>query len=317
MSKTDKLNKTIDEINARFGPGTIGTAASYPKWHGDSISTGSIMLDRAIGVGGVPRGRTTVIWGRQSSGKSTLCQHLVANAQKDGIAAYIDVEHALDPAYAKRCGVDWDALLLSQPSSGEEALEVVEGLARTGEVSIIVVDSVAKLVPRSEIEGNMGDAQMGAQARLMSQAMRKLGPVIGKNNVALVFTNQIRNKIGVVYGSPEYAPGGEALNFDSSVIIKTRAVGAGKEEGHVQIEAKVTKNKVAPPFLVATFDIYYNRGIDRVPDVLTAAVEDGVIEKRGGGNYDFDGQSWRGWDNLVEAMRENPVFEKIEAAVRA
>lgn len=316
MAKDD-LQSALDALNKRFGEGTIVNASKAPKWEGDVISSGSLGLNAALGVGGFPRGRTSVLWGYNMAGKTTLCQHVVAEAQKMGLtAAYVDVEYALDSDYARRCGVDWDKLLLSQPNSGEEAIEVVEGLARSGKVHLIIVDSVAKLIPRAEIEGDVGDATMGGQARLMSQAMRKLGPVIGKNAVCVLYTNQVRHKI-TAYGNPEYMPGGFALGFEASVIVKLKKINKNTDDKKSQIEAYVTKNKVSAPFRKAYFEIDYLRGIDKISDVATYAIQRDIIDKKGGGNLYFGDGHWRGFDALTEAMRaDEQLTHQIAEAVR-
>jgi recombination protein RecA len=249
----------------------------------DVIPTGSLSLDLALGVGGVPRGRVTEIYGPEGAGKTTLAQHVVAQAQRiGGVAAFVDMEHALDPAYARRCGVDTDALLISQPDTGEQALEITETLIRSGALDVIVVDSVAALVPRAEIEGEMGDSHPGLQARLMSQALRKLSGAIKQSNTALIFTNQLREKIGVMFGNPETTSGGRALKFYASVRLDIRRITSIKEHGELigtRTRVRVTKNKVAPPFRVAEFDLMYSEGISREGDLLDVAVDLDVIEK--------------------------------------
>jgi len=285
------------------------------------IPTGSLAIDRALGVGGVPRGRVTEIYGPEGAGKTTLAQHIVAEAQKrGGVAAFIDMEHALDPAYARKCGVDVDDLLISQPDTGEQALEIAEALIRSGAVDVIVVDSVAALVPRAEIEGEMGDSHPGLQARLMSQALRKLSGAIKQSNTALIFTNQLREKIGVMFGNPVTTSGGRALKFYASVRMDIRRITAIKDKGEVignRTRVRVTKNKVAPPFRVAEFDIMYDEGISRAGDLLDMAVELEVIEKRGSYYY-RDGESLaQGRENAKQFLRDNPdIADQIEAVVR-
>jgi recombination protein RecA len=276
----------------------------------DVIPTGSLALDIALGVGGIPRGRVTEIYGPESSGKTTLCQHIIAEAQRGGgVAAFIDVEHALDPAYAARCGVAVDDLYISQPDTGEQALEIAEALVRSGAVDVVVVDSVAALVPRAEIEGEMGDAHMGLQARLMSQALRKLSGAVKQSNTAFIFTNQLRQKIGVMFGNPETTTGGMALRFYASVRLDMRRVESIKEGGEVigsRVKVTVKKNKVAAPFRVAEFDIMYNEGISKVGDVLDIAVETGIVEKRGSFYAYGDTRLGQGRENAKQFLRDNP-----------
>jgi recombination protein RecA len=285
------------------------------------IPTGSLALDRALGVGGVPRGRVIEVYGPEGAGKTTLAQHIVAEAQKrGGVAAFVDMEHALDPAYAALCGVDVDNLLISQPDTGEQALEIAETLIRSGAVDIIIIDSVAALVPRAEIEGEMGDSHPGLQARLMSQALRKLSGAVKQSNTALLFTNQLREKIGVMFGNPETTSGGRALKFYASVRLDIRRIGAIKDKGEVignRTRVRVTKNKVAPPFRVAEFDIMYDEGISKVGDLLDIAVELDMVEKRGSYYY-YEGESLaQGRENAKQALRDNPnLAEQIESVVR-
>jgi recombination protein RecA len=285
------------------------------------IPTGSLALDIALGVGGVPRGRITEIYGPEGSGKTTVCQHIIAEAQRmGGTAAIIDVEHALDPAYAQVCGVNVDELYISQPDTGEEALEIAEALIRSGALDVLVIDSVAALVPRAEIEGEMGDSHPGLQARLMSQALRKLSGAIKQSNVAVVFTNQLRQKIGVMFGNPETTSGGMALKFYASVRLDIRRIQAIKQSGEVignRTRVRVTKNKVAPPFRVAEFDIMYNEGISRSGDVLDFAVDMDVIEKRGSFYTYKEERLAQGRENAKEALRLDPaVLFEIENLVR-
>lgn len=306
MASKDDLQKTLDGINSRFGEGSIMKLSEKPKFEGAVISTGCMSLNRAIGVGGIPRGRTTEILGLESSGKTTLMQHIVAEAQKmDLTAAYIDMEHALDESYAARCGVDMEKLLVSQPDTGEEAMEIAEALGRSGAVGLIVVDSVAKLAPKSEVEGTMDSAEMGARSRLMGHALRKLTPVISGNRVALVFTNQIRYKIGVMYGSPETTPAGLALPFEASVRIKLRRVNADTDEVKARVHAKVIKNKVAPPFKECEFDINYDTGIDKFNDMVYIAIADKIIVQKGAWYYFGEEQKWQGKDALCTALEQD------------
>ncbi len=288
------LNTALANLTKRFGEGTVMRLGEATHLQIETIPTGSLAVDRALGAGGIPKGRVTEIYGPEGSGKTTLSQHIVAEAQKrGGVAAFIDMEHALDPVYAARCGVDVDNLLISQPDTGEQALEIAETLIRSGAVDIIVVDSVAALVPRAEIEGEMGASHPGLQARLMSQALRKLSGAIKQSNTAMIFTNQLREKIGVMFGNPETTSGGRALKFYASVRIDIRRITAIKDKGEVignRTRVRVTKNKVAPPFRVAEFDINYDEGISRAGDLLDMAVEFGVVEKRGSYYY-RDGES--------------------------
>jgi recombination protein RecA len=285
------------------------------------IPTGSLALDLALGVGGVPRGRVTEIYGPEGSGKTTICQHIVAEMQKlGGLAAFIDMEHALDPGYAARCGVDVDNLYIAQPDTAEQALEIAEALVRSGAMDVVVVDSVAALVPRAEIEGEMGDAHMGLQARLMSQALRKLSGAIKQSNTAMIFTNQLRMKIGVMFGNPETTSGGRALKFYASVRLDVRRIQAIKDKGEVvgnRTRVRVTKNKVAPPFRQAEFDIMYSEGVSRVGDILDIGVEMGVIEKRGSFyNYNEERLA-QGRENAKDFLRENwQMAAEIETKIR-
>ena len=315
------LDTALANLTKRFGEGTVMRLGEAAHLEVEIIPTGSLAIDRALGVGGIPRGRVTEIYGPEGSGKTTLAQHIVAEAQKrDGVAAFIDMEHALDPAYAARCGVDVDNLLISQPDTGEQALEIAETLVRSGAVDIIVVDSVAALVPRAEIEGEMGDSHPGLQARLMSQALRKLSGAIKQSNTALIFTNQLREKIGVMFGNPVTTSGGRALKFYASVRMDIRRITAIKDKGEVignRTRVRVTKNKVAPPFRLAEFDIMYDEGISKAGDLLDIAAEFGVIEKRGSYYY-RDGESLaQGRENAMQFLREHPdVADQIEAVVR-
>ena len=279
------LEAAMGDLKKRFGDGAIMKLGEARHMQVETVPTGCLSLDLALGVGGLPRGRIIEVYGPESSGKTTLCQHAIAEVQKaGGIAAFIDVEHALDPAYAARCGVDINNLYVSQPDTGEQALEITEALVRSNAVDIVVVDSVAALVPRAEIEGDMGDSHMGLQARLMSQALRKLSGTVKQTNTILVFTNQLRQKIGVMFGNPETTTGGMALRFYASVRLDIRRIQSIKDGGEIvgnRVKVTVKKNKVAPPFRIAEFDIMYNQGISRTGDVLDLGVETGIITKRG------------------------------------
>src|SRR5574341_1222015 len=281
--KSKALEATLSSLRKRFGDGAIMKLGEATGMKVDAIPTGSISLDLALGVGGIPRGRVTEIYGPEASGKTTICQHVIAEAQKmGGVAAFIDVEHALDPPYAEKCGVDIDNLYISQPDTGEQALEIADTLVRSGAVDVVVIDSVAALVPKAEIEGEMGDPQMGLQARLMSQALRKLTAVVSRNQSIVVFINQIRMKIGVVFGNPETTTGGNALKFYSSVRLDIRRIGQVKEGEAIvgsRTRVKVVKNKLAPPFREAEFDIRYGVGVDRWAEALDLAAERGAVEK--------------------------------------
>jgi recombination protein RecA len=315
------LETALANLTKRFGEGAIMRMGEASHLKIDIIPTGSLAIDRALGVGGIPRGRVTEIYGPEGAGKTTVCQHIVAEAQKrGGTAAFIDMEHALDPIYAALCGVNVDDLFISQPDTGEQALEIAETLIRSGAVDIVVVDSVAALVPRAEIEGEMGDSHPGLQARLMSQALRKLSGAVKQSNTALVFTNQLREKIGVMFGNPETTSGGRALKFYSSVRLDIRRIAAIKEKGEVignRTRVRVKKNKVAPPFRVAEFDIMYDEGISVVGDLLDIAVEMDVVEKRGSYFY-LDGENMaQGRENAKQYLRDNPkVAARLETIIR-
>ena len=305
----------------RYGEGAIMRLGEAKGMAVEAISTGSISLDLALGVGGLPRGRVTEIYGPESSGKTTLCQHLVAEVQKrGGTAAFIDMEHALDPTYASRCGVNLDTLLIAQPDTGEQALEIAEALVRSGAVDLVVVDSVAALVPRSEIEGDMGDATMGMQARLMSQALRKLSGAIKQTNTAVVFTNQLRQKIGVMFGNPETTTGGMALKFYSSVRLDVRriqSIKTGQDVVGNRTRVRVVKNKVAPPFQTAEFDIMYNEGISKSGDLLDLAVLYELVVKRGSFYNYGDERLGQGRESAKEYLRDHPdLAEAIESQIR-
>jgi recombination protein RecA len=315
------LDKAVGDIVKRYGDGSIMRLGDAKGLMVESIPTGSLSLDIALGVGGVPRGRITEIYGPESSGKTTLCQHIVAEVQKaGGTAAYIDMEHALDPSYAAKCGVDVENLLISQPDTGEQALEITETLVRSGAVDLVVIDSVAALVPRSEIEGDMGDAQMGAMARLMSQALRKLSGAINQTKTTVIFTNQLRMKIGVMFGNPETTTGGNALKFYASVRLDVRRIQSIKIGAEVvgnRTRVRVVKNKVAPPFRTAEFDIMYNEGISKVGDLIDLATQLGIVEKRGAFFSYGETRLGQGRENTKEYLRQNPdLAEEIELAVR-
>lgn len=315
------LEKTLDSLTKRFGEGAIMRLGEAHHMHVESIPTGSLSLDIALGVGGVPRGRVVEIYGPESSGKTTLCQHIIAEAQqRGGICAFIDMEHALDPNYAVKCGVDIDNLYVSQPDTGEQALEIADALIRSGTMDVVVVDSVAALVPRAEIEGEMGDAHVGLQARLMSQALRKLSGVIKQTNTVVIFTNQLRQKIGVMFGNPETTSGGNALKFYASVrldIRRVQSIKAGSDVVGNRTRVKVKKNKVAPPFTECEFDIMYNEGISLTGDVLDLAVELSIVDKRGA--YFRYGETLlgQGRENAKLYLAENPpVLDELEYLIR-
>jgi recombination protein RecA len=323
MAERDKaLELAVSQIRKQFGEGAVMRLGEATHLRVAVIPSGSLALDLALGVGGIPRGRVTEIYGPESSGKTTICQHIVAEAQRlGGTCAYIDMEHALDPTYAARCGVDIENLYISQPDTGEQALEIAETLLRSGAVDVVVVDSVAALVPRAEIEGDMGDATMGMQARLMSQALRKLSGVIKQTNTALVFTNQLRQRIGVMFGNPETTSGGMALKFYASVRMDVRrieSIKVGQEVVGNRTRVRVVKNKVAPPFRVAEFDIMYNEGISKVGNILDLGVESGLIEKRGAFYSYAEQRLGQGRENAKQYLKENPELgEEIEDRIRS
>ncbi len=315
------LEAAFAQIRKQYGEGAVMRLGDARQLAVEVIPTGSLALDLALGVGGIPRGRVTEIYGPESSGKTTLCQHIVAEAQRrGGVCAYVDMEHALDPGYAVKCGVDVENLYISQPDTGEQALEITETLVRSGAVDVVVVDSVAALVPRAEIEGDMGDATMGMQARLMSQALRKLSGAIKQTNTAVVFTNQLRQKIGVMFGNPETTTGGMALKFYASVRLDVRRIESlkvGQEVVGSRTRVRVVKNKVAPPFKVAEFDILYNEGISKEGDVLDLGVALGVVEKRGSFYTYGEQRIGQGRENARQFLRENSqVAEEVEARIR-
>jgi recombination protein RecA len=321
VDKTKAVDSAISQIERQFGKGSIMKLGDQTIVDVPVISTGAIALDRALGVGGLPRGRVIEIYGPESSGKTTLALHAVANAQKKGgIAAFIDAEHALDIAYAKRLGVNCDELLVAQPDTGEQALEIADMLLRSGAIDVMVIDSVAALVPRAEIEGEMGDSHMGLQARLMSQALRKLTGTIGRTKTSLIFINQIRMKIGVVFGNPETTTGGNALKFYASVRLDIRRIGAIKTGQDVvgnRTRVKVVKNKMAPPFKEAEFDIMYGEGISLPGDLLDVGVETGIIDKSGSW-YSYDGERiGQGRENVKKFLKDNPdLFTSLNDRVR-
>jgi recombination protein RecA len=315
------LEAAVTEIKKRYGDGAVMRLGEADHLEVEAIPTGSLSLDLALGVGGIPRGRVTEIYGPEASGKTTLAQHIVAEAQRmGGVCAFIDMEHALDPAYAVRCGVDVDELYIAQPDTGEQALEISETLVRSGAVDVVVVDSVAALVPRAEIEGDMGDATMGMQARLMSQALRKLSGAIKQTNTAVIFTNQLRMKIGVMFGSPETTTGGRALKFYASVRLDMRrieSIKVGQEVVGNRVRVRVVKNKVAPPFRVAEFDIMYNEGIAKVGDILDLGVKIELITKRGSFYSYGETRLGQGRENAKDYLRENrDMASEIEEGIR-
>ena len=320
-AKRAVLDKAIGDILKRYGDGSIVRLGEAQHMQTESYPTGSLSLDIALGVGGVPRGRVTEIYGPESSGKTTICQHIIAEVQKmGGVAAFVDMEHALDPVYAARVGVDIDNLLVSQPDTGEQALEITETLVRSGGVDIVVIDSVAALVPRSEIEGDMGDATMGVQARLMSQALRKLSGAINQTKTTVIFTNQLRQKIGVMFGNPETTTGGNALKFYASVRLDVRRIQAIKVGDEVignRTRVKIVKNKVAPPFRTAEFDIMFNEGISKSGDVLDLATKFEIVQKRGAFFSYGDIRLGQGRENAKDYLRQNlDLMGEIEAVIR-
>ncbi|HCY98547.1 MAG: recombinase RecA [Rhodobacterales bacterium RIFCSPHIGHO2_02_FULL_62_130] len=323
MDKAKALESALAQIERQFGKGSIMKLGSdNPVMDIEATSTGSLGLDIALGIGGLPQGRIIEIYGPESSGKTTLTLHVVAEAQKKGgVCAFVDAEHALDPQYAKKLGVNLDELLISQPDTGEQALEIVDTLVRSGAVSLIVVDSVAALVPKSEIEGDMGDMQMGSQARLMSQAMRKLTASIGRSNCMVIFINQIRMKIGVMFGSPETTTGGNALKFYASVRLDIRRTGAIKDRDEVignATRVKVVKNKVSPPFKEVEFDIMYGEGISKVGELVDIGVKAGVVEKSGSWYSYKDERIGQGRENAKTFLKQNPsIALDIEDKIRA
>ena len=325
MAKDDKtraLDSAVAQIEKQFGKGSImKLGKGVDSMNIESIPTGSISLDIALGVGGIPRGRVLEVYGPESSGKTTLALHMIAEVQKlGGVAAFIDAEHALDPAYSKNIGVDIDELYISQPDSGEQALEICETMVRSGAVDIVVVDSVAALTPKAEIDGEMGDSHMGLQARLMSQALRKLTAIIGRSQCIVIFINQLREKIGIMFGNPETTTGGRALKFYSSIRLDIRRIETLKQNGEMvgnRTRVRIVKNKVAPPFKEAEFDIMFGKGISREGDILDLAVEEDIINKSGAWYSYNEIKIGQGRENAKLFLSENPdIFEEVEMKVR-
>ena len=321
IEKKKALEMAMSQIEKQFGKGSVMKLGEFKAMEIEAIPTGALSLDIALGIGGVPRGRIIEVFGPESSGKTTLALHIVAEAQKmGGEAAFIDAEHALDPVYAKKLGVDIDNLIVSQPDTGEQALEITESLVRSGALDVIVVDSVAALVPKAEIDGDMGDSHMGLQARLMSQALRKLAGAINKSKTVLIFINQLREKIGVMFGNPETTPGGRALKFYASVRMDIRRIENIKQDGEVKgnrVRVKVIKNKVAPPFREAEFDIVYGQGISKEGNILDMAVNLDIVEKAGSW-FSYNGERiGQGRENVKKYLKENPeMLKDIEEKVR-
>jgi len=321
MEKDKALELAIAQIEKQFGKGSVMKLGENPILNVEAVSTGSLSLDIASGIGGIPRGRVVEIYGPESSGKTTVALHIIAEAQKDGgTAAFIDAEHALDPVYAKALGVDIDNLIVSQPDTGEQALEICEALVRSGAVDVIVVDSVAALVPKAEIEGEMGDSNVGLQARLMSQALRKLTSAISKTNTTCIFINQLREKIGIMFGNPETTTGGNALKFYASVRLDIRGNGSPIKEGEEQIgkptRVRVVKNKMAPPFRKAEFDIMYGEGISRTGEIIDLGSELNIIKKSGSWYSYNDTKLGQGRDAAKAAVRDNPeLAEELEKLI--
>ena len=320
--KKKALEAAMSQIEKQFGKGSVMKLGEFKAMEIEAIPTGALSLDMALGIGGVPRGRIIEVFGPESSGKTTLALHVVAEAQKmGGEAAFIDAEHALDPVYAKKLGVDIDNLIVSQPDTGEQALEITESLIRSGALDVIVVDSVAALVPKAEIDGDMGDSHMGLQARLMSQALRKLAGAINKTKTVLIFINQLREKIGVMFGNPETTTGGRALKFYASVRLDIRKIENIKQDGEVKgnrVRVKVIKNKVAPPFREAEFDVVYGEGISKAGNILDMAVNMDIVEKSGSW-FSYNGERiGQGRENVKKYLQENPdILEDVEKKVRA
>ena len=322
IDKKKALETALSQIEKQFGKGSVMKLGDYKAMEIEAIPTGALSLDMGLGIGGLPRGRIIEIYGPESSGKTTLALHVVAEAQKEGgEAAFIDAEHALDPVYAKKLGVDIDNLIVSQPDTGEQALEITESLVRSGALDVIVVDSVAALVPKAEIDGDMGDSHMGLQARLMSQALRKLAGAINKSKTVLIFINQLREKIGVMFGNPETTTGGRALKFYASVRLDIRKAENIKQDGEIKgsrTRVKVVKNKVAPPFREAEFDIVYGEGISRAGNILDMAVNMDIIEKSGSW-FSYNGERiGQGRENVKKYLKENPeILDEVESKVRS
>jgi len=315
------LENTLTDLTKRFGDGAIVRLGDATHLNVEVIPTGSLAIDLALGVGGIPRGRVTEIYGPESSGKTTLCLHVIAEAQAmGGVCAFVDMEHALDPVYARRLGVDTDNLYISQPDVGEQALEITEALVRSGAVDVVILDSVAALVPRAELEGEMGDAHVGLQARLMSQALRKLSGAIKQSNTAVLFTNQLREKIGIMFGNPETTAGGRALRFYASVRIDIRRIQAIKQKDQIlgnRTRVKITKNKVAPPFRQCEIDLMYDRGFSKEGDILDLGVEADIIEKRGAFYRYNDGLIGQGRENAKQYLDDNPELAyELEMLIR-
>jgi recombination protein RecA len=321
--KQKAVELAIDQIERQYGKGSIMKLGEVPaRLIGDAISTGALSLDLALGIGGIPRGRVTEIFGSEASGKTTLAQHIIAEAQKaGGIAAYIDAEHAFDPRYAANCGVDLQNLYISQPDTGEQALEITETLVRSSGVDVIIVDSVAALAPKAEIEGEMGDAHVGLQARLMSQALRKLSAAISKSKTAVIFINQLREKVGIFFGNPEVTPGGRALKFYSSVRIDLRrgeSIKQGTETVGSRVKARVVKNKVAPPFRSAEFDIMFNHGISKEGNLVDLGVSTGLVKKAGAFFAYSDTKLGQGRENAKDYLKQHPeLAAQLEDKIRA
>ena len=321
LEKKKALEVALSQIEKQFGKGSVMKLGEYKAMNVEAIPTGALGLDIALGIGGVPRGRIIEIFGPESSGKTTLALHIIAEAQKmNGEAAFIDAEHALDPVYAKHLGVDIDNLIVSQPDTGEQALEITESLVRSGALDIIVVDSVAALVPKAEIDGDMGDSHMGLQARLMSQALRKLAGAINKSKTVIIFINQLREKIGVMFGNPETTTGGRALKFYASVRLDIRKIENIKQDGEIignRARVKIIKNKVAPPFREAEFDIVYGKGISKEGNILDMAVNLDIIEKSGSW-FSYNGEKiGQGRENVKKYLKDNPeIMDEVEKKIR-